>query len=238
MRLKLMFAALLMLLPVPALADVTARYALGEKGEDTLVIESDDGGNLRAGVGEKFLLIRRDGVDYIIVGDAAGTMKVARFDAVLEVVSGQMKTMVGGTDATRMKFVLTEGGPETVAGRAGTIWNFGPEEEGGKPGKMLDVVISGDPQLAPIGLLFRRMVESIGPVMGGLLGPGNFAALGTELFSKGAPLRVGPVLKLLSVDTADVAASRFDLPGPVIEPMEWLAAMTPEGSGASMPPLP
>lgn len=57
------------------------------------------------------------------------------------------------------------------------------------------------------------------------------------MFAKGTPLRVGPLLKLESVDTAAIADTRFTLPGTVLEPMEFFAAISPD-EGGSLPKLP
>ena len=106
--------------------------------------------------------------------------------------------------------------------------------------KSLDVVISADPALAPIGAAFRHMVEVAGPAFATFFGDtGNFTPLLTELFAKGTPIRVGPLLKLQSLSTDRIGAERFELPGAVLEPLEFLQAVSPsEGGGAGLPPLP
>jgi hypothetical protein len=237
MRLKSVVAAMLLLLPAPALADVTARYAV--EGKDQLVIEADDGGNARLSLGEKFMLIRRDGVDYIIAADASGKLHVAPFDGVAEVLSGQFKGLfaAGGDAEPEMTFILEPGAQETIAGREGMGWRFGPGPKDGKPGDLIDVVMSADPALAPIGQVFQRAVATLGPVIG-LYGGDNLTELAGELFAKGTPLRVGAKFRLDSVDMADLPASRFELDGPVLEPMEWFEAIMPSASGAGLPPLP
>lgn len=69
-----------LLLPAPALADVTARYdAHGAE----FAVEVDDGGNARAGIDGRFALIRRDGVNYVVLYSRDGVPHVARADAVL-----------------------------------------------------------------------------------------------------------------------------------------------------------
>ncbi len=240
MRLKLLLAGLLILLPVPALADVTAQYSAGPK--DRLVIEADDGGNARASIGEKVAVIRRDGVDYVLVADATGDFRVARLGDVLALVAGQLKGKQGGDGAglPALTFEMRAGAEENVAGYGGTIWIFGPKPEapGKEAGQQLEVVMSGDPALAPIGLFFRQLVEAGNPLIDSMFGGGNFPTASAELFAKGTPLRIGPMLKLESVSTAEIAASRFDLPGPVLEPIEFLEAITPSQSGGGLPPLP
>lgn len=236
MSLRLLFAGLLMMLPFPAFADVTATYSAGK---DSLVVEADEGGNFRAGVADKFAILRLDGVDYVLVPDAAGDLKVARFADVLALVAGQLKGQ-GGDEMPAMVFEMKPGAEESVAGYAGMMWLFGPQPAPGKEArKPLEIVLSGDPVLAPIGLVFRHLVELGNPLIGTMFGggAGNFATASAELLGKGAPLRVGPVLKLESVATTEIAASRFTLPGPVLEPVEFLQAVSPS-EGGGLTPLP
>lgn len=235
MRLRMLLAGLLMLLPAPALADITAHYSAGEK--DKVTVEADDGGSVRASFGDKFAFIHRDGVDYVLVADNAGGFAVGRLADVFELISGQLK----GRVATEATIELRQGGEEAVADFAGTIWFLGPKEVPGQSNNQaLDFLISGDTRLAPIGAFFRRLFGIGAPMLGTMFGggEGNFASLADTLFARGAPIRFGPMLKLESVDTADVPLSRFDLPGPVLEPIEFLEAVTPSQSSAGLPNLP
>jgi hypothetical protein len=243
MRVKLLLAGLLMLLPFPAFADVTASYSVS--GKDKLVIEADAGGNSRASLGEKFAVIRRDGIDYVLVADAAGDLKIARLEDVVAMVTGQLKNMGGGAPGLSkgpfsMIFEMKPGGgQESVAGYSGTLWHVGPAEQGADGAPPLPVVLSGDAALVPVGAVFRNLLGQVQPMFDALFGAGgNFSAVLLDLLDKGTPLRIGPALTLVSVSTAEIAASRFELPGTVLEPMEFLTAITPSESGAGLPPLP
>lgn len=165
MRLKLILAGLLMLLPFPALADVTARYSAGPK--DQLVIEAAASGNTRISLGEKFAVIRRDGVDFVVAADAAGNPKVARLDGVLALIVGQTK-VEASTEGAGKVFQLNAGAEENVAGYSGMTWLLGPAPSApGKPVENpLDIVISTDPALAPIGVCFRHLIELASPMLG------------------------------------------------------------------------
>ncbi|MDF7777467.1 hypothetical protein P1X14_19575 [Sphingomonas sp. AOB5] len=243
MRLKLLFTALLMLLPVPALADVTARYSAGEKNE--LVVMVDDGGNYRAEVTGAVILIRRDGVSYIAVKNAKGEFVVTRTEALLEMLSAQLKPFAAQAAAKadpKMKFSLLPGNSnETVAGRTGALWRFGPVKpdtaEAERNKDLLEFVMSADPLLAPVGRVFHDMFGIIAPVAEIFLGEADLTASGKELLGKGAPLRVGNGLKLTSVDSADIAASQFELPGAELEPMEFFEAVGPDAGARAMPKL-
>lgn len=222
-----LLAAILILLPLPALADVTARYSLGK---DVLLVEADDGGNARIGIDGKFSIIRRDGSDYVAMTNAAGETRVAElseliilFDAA--VAEGPKK---GSVALEGMKFLLVAKGDASVGTRAGTAWSFGPEKENdGRTGKMLEVVMSDDPALAPVGAVLRRMVETFEPLFGMIASESSgFYAKALDLASKGTPLRID-VVELQAVDTADIDVKRFELPAPVISAVEFMASMEP-----------
>src|SRR4051812_6716173 len=124
MRFKPLLAALLMLLPVPALADVTAHYAVQDK---SLTIEVESGGDVRLTIEDKFTLIRRDGIDYAVVKDATGAFRVARVEDLLAMVRAQMQGAHPPKGApAKTSFILPESGSETVGGYPGTVWKFGP----------------------------------------------------------------------------------------------------------------
>lgn len=82
-------AALLVLLPAPALADVTAHYIVQDK---PVTIEIEDGGNARMTLADKVTLIRRDGIDYLVTKDATGATRVVRGQDLLAVFQAQMKS--------------------------------------------------------------------------------------------------------------------------------------------------
>ncbi|HEX8301706.1 hypothetical protein [Sphingomonas sp.] len=239
MRLPIL-AALLALLPMPALADVTARYSAGKT---ELVVESDDGGNARITVAGKFGIIRRDGSDYVVVTTPTGETKVAALAELLAMMSGAMTARTKSAAPSGLaieKFVLLAKGEATVGERKGSLWSFGPDkEQDGRPGKMLDVVISADPALAPIAAVFRRTLESLLPVLGAVIPEASgFAPKALELIGKGAPLRIDKLVELQSVATTEIDPKRFDLPAPVITAMEFLSAMSPGETGEGFLPLP
>lgn len=217
-----------LLLPAPALADVTASYTTGSA---VLTVEVDNGGNTRAGVDGKFLLIRRDGVDYVVMYDH-GTAHVARAAEALAQFAKHAPTPQGKSWKTE----LSAEGDATVAGRPGSVWRFGPAGE-----SPLEFVMSPDPALAPVGQVFARVADSFGAFVDTQVGPTGDAATGVRsLFSHGTPLRISDtrveparpkvLIELQSVSTAEIDAHRFDLPGPVMTAEAFFAAV--------MPPLP
>ena len=232
---KLLLAGLVLLLPLPAFADVTAHYAVTGSNE-TIVIAVDDGGNLRADIADKLSIIRHDGVDYVMIADAGGEMKIARLADVLAMLAAQLPH---DDKLPMLHFTLSEEGGEAVAGYPGMLLKFGPEspagEEAGK--RLIDVVLSNDPRLVPVGDFFRRLFGMANPVIEAALGEGNFDEVGTQLLARGTPLRIGKAFALASIDTGDIPASQFELPGPVLEPMAFLQAVMPS-EGGGLAPLP
>ncbi|MDG2533263.1 hypothetical protein P6144_06365 [Sphingomonas sp. HITSZ_GF] len=243
MRTKLFLATILLLAPLPALADVTARYAVGGK---ELVVEVDDGGNSRIGVDGKFAIIRRDGTDYIAISDKEGP-KVFELQAMIDLFKGILpKSKEEEADA--FEFALAPGAAVAIAGQQGNAWNLvmvKGDDESKK--KHIEMVMSADPALEPVGTVFRRSVASLIGLAGAMFPEkSGFTARLTELFDKGALLRVRPVdqgaekpepalIEFKSFDTAEIDAKHFELPAPVTSADEIFGAMgalmNPGGEG-------
>lgn len=221
-------AAALALLPAPALADITARYVVGTE-KHALLVEVDDGGNARIGVDGKFGVIHRDGIDYMFMVAPTGETRVTELAELAATVTARMqgaaKPSIRGAASTRS--VLTPNGTAIVAGRAGTAWSVGPgpapRTDPTKPPRSVDVVVSSDPPLAPIGNVFRRMRATLAPLFG-LMFPESkaFGESMTALLANGTPLRIEPLVELQSADTAEIDPKRFELPAPVLSATEFL----------------
>lgn len=250
LRTKLLLATILALAPLPALADVTARYSAGGK---ELVVEVDDGGNSRIDVAGKFAIIHRDGVDYVAVTDKTGT-KVFELEAMVTLVKGFIPK-TEDKDAKGMKFDLAPGAAVAIAGQPGTAWKLllveGPGED---KKKHLEMVVSADARLAPVGDVFRRAIDTMNSFLGAFFPEDTgFSARLIELFGKGTPLRILPIeegatkpekplIEFKSLDTADIDAKHFELPAPVTSADEILGAMgalmQPGGAGGAIQDLP
>lgn len=214
---RLLLSATLALLPAPALADVTARYAVGSA---ELTIEADENGDWRVDLPGKFAVIRRDKTDYaVLVLDKETT--VFKLD---ELIAAVKPTLPGnsGTAATdpftHAKFSLVRGADVAVAGYKGTNWSLGPEVP--RPGgHRAEIVTSKDPALAPIGTIFIELARHLRGFGEEQFGPdSNFLALADELLASGTLLRVEKLIELRSVDDAAIDPKRFQLPGPVAGP--------------------
>jgi hypothetical protein len=204
--------------PGPALADVTARYAIGG-GKQMLVVEIDDSGDSRVGIDGIFSVIRRGGVDYVVM-DKPGERMVARLDDAINALKTRHATV---TDAKEPVFVIAGGAEVQVAGYIATSWKFGPQGD-----EMLDVALSADPELVPVGELLRRLAESALVALEGRVIPvsSQFAPRLRELLAKGTPVKIAPLIELQSLDHKEIDAHRFDLPGPVVS-AEVLARAIP-----------
>lgn len=240
MMLRLL-AAILALVPAQALADVTARYSMGK---DVLTVEVDDGGNSRLGIEGMFSLIRRDGYDYVVMIPPGGEAKVTELGALMQIMAGAMQDQKPPAGMfPEPKFALVSKGDVTVGGRAGTLWSFGPMAQPGdpKPQRAIELTMSADPALAPVGEVFRRTVMALLPQFSAIVPESSgFAPQAAELMAKGTPLRIDKKFELQSVETAEIDPKRFELPAPVISAVEFMTAMEPGGGGGGVEfnPLP
>jgi len=235
-----------LLIASPANADITVRYALGPPpgAMPAMVIEMNDRGDARMAMGNQAAILVLDGVTYMIQGDLRGVY-AARLDDLTALMAERFQAMTHdlnvpshpatGDTAETMRFV--EAGPETVAGRTGTLWTM--RTTGNPPMHALDMVISNDPELAPLGRLFARQFGSSTQGLATMMGS-TAGAFGTDflqsfqtLLARGAPLRMGHLMQLESIDTRPVPASEFVLPSApltrdqLVERLGWPAAPTP-----------
>ena len=229
-----LFAAALATVPLPAAADVTARYDLGKK---QLSVEVDDSGDYRISYAGMVSVIHHAGKDYVVVEMGAQPVTMERA-AVLAAAAKMLAADTKRPKAPDAPFVLSRGAEARVAGRAGTTWLLKPDKPDEKP---LEMVMSADPALAPIGAAIRDTMVPLGSMFGTSMGaPSSFVPQWTALFAKGTPLQLGverPQITLVSVDTADIAESRFALPGEVVSP-DALVSMLAGKRGPGEPPAP
>ncbi len=249
MRTGLFLAALLALAPSPALADVTARYAVGGK---ELVVEVDDGGNSRFEVGGKFTIIRRDGTDYIVIQEKDGP-KVFEMAGLVELMKGILPKTPEAAEKEKIAFGAVAGtDPITIAGIAGAVWQMrmleGPADD---RKRYVEIVTSADPRLAPVGQVFGRTADVALEFMANFIPESSlFGGTVREILAKGAPLRVQPVdpakkeemlLEFKSLDTAEIDAKHFELPAPVTsidEIFGSMDALMKPGAGGAIKDLP
>ncbi|MEP9358523.1 hypothetical protein [Sphingomonas sp. KR3-1] len=233
LRTKLLFAALLALLPMPALADITAHYTAGGK---ELVVEADQAGNSRLDVAGKFAIIHREGTDYVVIDDKDGP-KVFELAEMASLIKGFIPKG-GDPKAAEMRFGLAPGAAVAIAGQQGATWNLMMVQgDEASQKRHVEIVVAADPALAPVGDVFRRAIAIAADFFGQMFpAETGFSARLTELFAKGTPLRITPVdeaaakpeaplIEFKAFDTARIDPKHFELPAPVTSADELFSAM-------------
>lgn len=221
MRWRMLAAAALSLAPLPAAADVTARYQLDR---DALTIEVDDNGDYRAEIAGKFMLMRRSGAEYVVIFQGA-TPHVVERKAFFDLVETKLRGELAKSTEARRDLVLTKGSEEEIAGRRGTLWTVALDKPGGN---RIEAVIAPDADLAPVSAVFAGLLDGGLQVFGGLIPESNLPELLREVFAKGAPLRLAMMvdLRLNSVSKAPIDSARFALPGPVVDAAAFERALS------------
>jgi hypothetical protein len=230
MHLQLSILALFgLLLPAPAAADITIRYAPDPPGDLGLVIEADGQGRIRAEMGPGQLFIIRDGVTYVVTpGESVPT--VSHLDdfvvVATEAANAFRQSHPMGSTPPEIHYRLSEGGPQTVGiwpGARAVVQQIGS----GHPQPNIIWVSSSDPALAEAGRVANLVFETQSRIIGTVLWhPSEILALLGQLRARGTPLLLGGEYRLASLSSDPVPASRFDLPGPVLS-REQLRARQP-----------
>ena len=203
-----LFAALL--IAAPASADITARYTQWN-GDPPMVVQVSDSGESRIAVTEA-VYVTTGGVDYMILDDAEGQFVVRQQDFV-DMMAELLRATSAAAPPSAPPPSIAENGSETLAGRAGTVFRLSDPRQ---PSDAFDLVISTDPELAPLGRALGSLVAVFGITMS-RTSPALAEAL-AELVGRGALLRFGPLWRLESVEVAPVPQSVFALPSAPLAP--------------------
>lgn len=197
----------------PALADMTANY-IGPNGAMTMKIEVASNGDMRGQTGApNAYFITRDGHGYMIQATFDGPA-VMRVEDMATVMAEQMKKMMpnmpppNGKDAP--SFALAKGGEVTIRGRKGIAYYMGVAKDGKPIGDPI-VVISTDPDLAPIGVAMASQFNMSVAMMGQVLGDASPWKGMQDVLKTGAPI-VFTGLQLATVNHDLIPAARFVLP--------------------------
>lgn len=225
-RMRLFWLAAAMLIAGPARADVTAHYTMGPEHSamPAMVVEVNGRGDARISMGNQMALVMLDGVAYLIQADLRGVY-VARWDDLTALLGERIRATaphspaLNGAGHSTMPAMppFVERGTETVGGRTGTLWSQRVDNGHGPPRDGIDMVISSDPDLAPLGRVFARQFDmSLGGMrtMLGAAGPNMTSSFESmrALLARGAPLRMAHILRLENADTHPIPASEFVLP--------------------------
>ncbi|HYJ52708.1 MAG TPA: hypothetical protein VEW04_06015 [Allosphingosinicella sp.] len=258
-----MGAALAFLAAAPAQADTTARYGGAGNQAPTVSIAVDEAGQVHVEGGQpnqpdqRMVLITRGGVGYFSGQDVQGSF-VARQDDMLAVVNDAIRRAMpvavreALAHVAQARFEIVEGGIETVAGRRGRVYTLraivppapvpasahggdGTENPDAPP-PPFEMVISDDPELAPVGRELARLFASGGPLIEAVLGAVPEAVTQMQsLLARGTPIRIGDQFHLSSVSAAPIPDRVFALPATPLTRAQ-LAERMPASFAASARP--
>lgn len=197
----------------PALADMTANY-VGPNGAMTIKIEIASNGDVRGQTGApNAYFITRDGHGYMMQATFDGPA-VMRVEDMATVMSEQIKKMMPNVPTPKGKdvpsFALAKGGEVTIRGRKGIAYYMGIAKDGKPIGDPI-VVISTDPELAPLGEAMAYQFNMSIVMMGQVLGGSNPWKGMQDVLKTGAPI-VFTGLQLDTVNHDLIPAARFVLP--------------------------
>lgn len=224
---KRKLAILLALTPVPALADLRAVYDMTPQKNRVLTIEVADDGTARGQLSgqEPYFLLSAEG-DGFVVTRRDGRARVFRADDLITVLTERsansadkglsMLKSVQGVKITARNVI------SSVQGMKGRLYEMGPPDQG--PKSMIDVVVSDDPKLRRVGLVFTSAYAAFEAVLLTMPNPkpSLFADFGALLRS-GTLLKFGPLVELRQVEESEIADARFSLPA---QPLSLEAART------------
>jgi len=237
MRMQTIAAAILALLAAfpAAAADITARYSIGRGAAPAITIRVNDQGDSRIDTDNQMAVLTLDGATYLVMADLGGTYAIRHEDAMV-VMAAQLRAMMGedappvtGPDTPlQPQPEPVAHGSETVGGHDGTLWLLSwPLDEPDFENRPMEIVISTDPALAPIGRTMAHMIRlsenSMAQFMGGRgIGEGFEAAI-VGLLQRGTALRIGTVFRLDRVETGRVEPSLFVLPATLLTREQFAA---------------
>lgn len=227
----------------PAHADVSALYD-GGFGPLSMTVEADNAGDVRLqmGVGASYYLFT-GGKAYIVQRGPSGPY-AAELGPYFRI---QMEQMRGFTEV--LKALQEKGevptpklvplGPVEIHGRTGTGYSMDiasdQETEQVEAARYPMLVISEDPQLAPLGAAFVQFQRASGESISQIIPPfGMFADDTIKAMGSGAPLRVGP-FELSQVATTAIDPERFALPGDPITEDQMRAMSMPFAPPSAFP---
>jgi hypothetical protein len=219
---RLLAFCLLAMCAQPALADITATYEKPDKSF-SMTVELADNGDLRGSVtakpGSYFLV--RNGQCYGVIKTPAGLVVDRCEDLMTAVVTvaeertpGYQKLM---KDSAQVKLpdqpYFAKGEEVTIRGRTGLAWY--PAMPAGAPRPSPVLVISQDPDLAPLGTAMVRQVEMSERMQPFAAASDNpFSRQFKDLLKSGAAIYFADA-ELTTVSHDAIPPSRFELPGPV-----------------------
>lgn len=218
---------------------VLATYQSGRGAEGVLVgILADDRGRARVVVGAGhggMAFMTRDNVGYALDQGQRGS--VGRQEDLLALIAvgrhGAMNRMMIERLA-RQRAEIVRAGTETIAGVTGDVYRV-TLIEGGTRSPPLEIVISTEPRLAPVGRELLRFYDSLRAPVVAAAGsvPQPYAAI-RALLARGTPLRFGG-MRLQSIESRTFTDEMAALPGPVLSREDFTALLMAGPMGADDP---
>lgn len=207
-----------MAVAVPAQAGVRATYVTPGETQP-LVVEVADNGDSRvgeAGSDDYGLLV---GGQFYMVGGKPGEYTVARVGDIAKAIDNVVGPIFGdifsrgGAPAPKVAIRSVAKGERVVAGQKGIVYAVtGLDHE--KPDAAIDVVVSRDPALRPIGAALEGFMNAALIPGAPLLGAGATELIEETrtIFALGTPLSSDGRFTLQKVETLNVPAERVALP--------------------------
>lgn len=219
------------LLTTPAQAGLRAIYIDVAKAKQLQIDVYDNGDARIAEVGnEDYGLLL--GGDFYIVDIEGGKATVARLKDVATAIDQVLPPIFKGIfdmaqdKAPKAELRIEPGEAGSAGGRDGRVYHvFGLDSR--EPGKPTDYLISGDPELKPVGTALEAFMNAgivpAAPLIGA--GAAELIAETRTIFALGTPIDVGGRFRLNLAGKAAFPAAYFRLPGRPQSVEQLVAAM-------------
>jgi hypothetical protein len=200
---------------------VVAMYEAGESYRRVgVMIWADDRGRVRAGFAAGHggvMLLTRDTVGYVVIDEGTNGAVGRQEDMLALAIAGAQGPVNRGIieRLARQRVEIVRAGTERIAGVTGDVYRL-TLIDGETRSPPIDIVISANTQLAPVGREFLRFYDSLREPVLAVVGsaPQPYVAI-RELLARGTPLRVGG-MRLQSVESRPLTDEAVALPGRVL----------------------
>jgi hypothetical protein len=159
-------------------------------------------------MGGHLAAIRRDGVMYLVRGDAQGRFLLREDE--FERIEAQLQRERGPAfpEADIRGASIVEAGEEVVGGRRGIVLLI-READGRVNAQDMAFVVSPDPELRPVGEIVARIFGRA---------PDSFplSNLIADLHARGTLIRMWFMVRLERTSREPIPPGAFDLPGPIV----------------------
>jgi hypothetical protein len=223
--------------PEGARPAVVAMYEAGESYRRVgVMIWADDRGRVRAGFAAGhggMMFLTRDNVGYAVIHEGTNPSVGRQEDMLALMIAGAQGPVNRAIieRLARQRAEIVRAGTERIAGVTGDVYRL-TLIDGETRAPSIDIVISTNPQLAPVGREFLRFYDSLRAPILAVVGsaPQPYVAI-RELLARGTPLRVGG-MRLQSIESRPLTDGMAALPGPVLSREAFTEYLTSGPMGA------